>query len=157
MGQEGMTLEEYRYLKKGYSYQKEMGLDASKIGYKIGEGNMIGDVQMVTMIKENGNTPQGLLFIIPDETGKNTLICLPNNNAETRVKELHQSDQDQIISHLVKRKYQNALEQLLFFTIENVGSHSTKTKDSKNKDHIVSNAINQDTSCLLYTSPSPRD
>jgi hypothetical protein len=33
--QEGTTLEEYRYLSKGYLYQKELGLDIHKNGYSV--------------------------------------------------------------------------------------------------------------------------
>ena len=61
--QEGMTLDEYRYLTKGFAYQKEMGLDASKAGYQIIEKKSIDDVQLVILKKETISTPQGLSLI----------------------------------------------------------------------------------------------
>ena len=112
--QEGMTLDEYRYLTKGFAYQKEMGLDASKAGYQIIEKKSIDDVQLVILKKETISTPQGLLFIISAEGKKDTYICLPNNFAKARVKELFELDQEKIRDASIMSKFHQAVQHTLF-------------------------------------------
>lgn len=116
--QEGTTLEEYRYLSKGYAYQQEMGLDASKAGYSIRPTfQASNEVKVVGMFKSNQTSPQALLFVIDQKNGKSHYICLPNNAANERVNELYTLDQRNLIQTEVKQKYQMAMKEYLFASL----------------------------------------
>ncbi|MEM9824914.1 MAG: hypothetical protein AAF985_27770 [Bacteroidota bacterium] len=117
--QEGTSLEEYRYLSKGYAYQQEMGLDANKAGYTIQEAYVASNkVRIVGLYKQYQSAPQGLLFIMESQSGQAHHLCLPNNQANDRVKELFASDYRSIPQQAVKQAYELALREYLFATLE---------------------------------------
>lgn len=118
IAQEGTSLEEYRYLSKGYAYQQEMGLDANKAGYTIQTTYVASnEVKIVGMYKQFQTAPQGLLFIVDQKDSKSHYICLPNNQANERVQELFANDFRSIHQYEVKQKYELALREYLFASL----------------------------------------
>ncbi len=135
LAQEGMTLDEYRYLTKGFAYQKEMGLDASKAGYTIIEKRSIDEVRIISLTKETLTIPQGLLFIISQKGQKDNYICLPNNQADARVKELFQVDQQNITNYQVRKKFHQAVQHSLFETFVNHQKTAVPHTSLKNQEN----------------------
>lgn len=112
--EEGTTLEEYRYLSKGYVYQLEMGLDAQKEGYSIKKlYTSSNKTELVALYKNGTAQPRALLIIIDNDQVKPVYICTPNSLAEQRVSELAELDQKNI-SAKNKSKYQAAMNEFLF-------------------------------------------
>ena len=72
-------------------------------------GDASNDVKIVGMYKNNTQAPQGLLFIINEKNGKSHFICLPNNQANDRVKELYAADQKNLTRSDIRKKYQDAI------------------------------------------------
>lgn len=117
--QEGTTLEEYRYLSKGYVYQLEMGLDAQKEGYLI--KNLFessNGADLVGLYQIGNAEPRALLVVLDNGKDKPKYVCLPNGTADERVKELATTDQRNI-SVSQKSDYQNALNEFLFAALSN--------------------------------------
>jgi hypothetical protein len=114
MAQEGTTLEEYRYLSKGYIYQLEMGLDAQKEGYTVRElftASNQGD--LVGLYKNGIQTPRALLVILEPGKAKTTYVCVPNGQSDPIVKKLADADQAKL-SSVQQQQYQAALNEFLF-------------------------------------------
>ncbi len=114
LAQEGTTLEEYRYFSKGYIYQLEMGLDAQKDGYQVknlftasNNGDLVG------LYKNGQQEPRALLVILQPGTKNTAYVCVPNGNAESRVKELATAEQAKL-SMAQRQQYQAALNEFLF-------------------------------------------
>ncbi len=117
--QEGTTLEEYRYLSKGYIYQLEMGLDAQKEGYSIKKlFKTSTEAELVGLYQNGKSEPRALLIILDNEKGKANYVCLPNGKADARVKDLAKSDQKKMATDQ-KTNYQTALNEFLFEALSN--------------------------------------
>ena len=112
--EDGTTLEEYRYLSKGYVYQLEMGLDAQKEGYSVKKLYTSSNKSELVALYKNGTAqPRALLVILDTEKTKPIYICIPNGLAENNVKELAELDQKNIPVK-TKNKYQAAMNEFLF-------------------------------------------
>ncbi len=124
IAQEGTTLEEYRYLSKGYVYQLEMGLDAQKEGYQIKPlFHTSNDADLVGLYKIGDSEPRALLVIIDKGEKKASYFCMPNAFSDQRVKDLANSDQINISTDL-KNSYQSALNEFLFAALSNPSQKS---------------------------------
>ncbi|MEM8908737.1 MAG: hypothetical protein AAGD05_12895 [Bacteroidota bacterium] len=116
--QEGTSLEEYRYLTKGYAYQKEMGLDANKAGYTIRKVFESDDqVSIIGMYKENQTSPQALLLMTESTADQIYYRCLPNNQAHERVKEMYALHRKQALPASVQQHFDDALRAYLFASL----------------------------------------
>jgi hypothetical protein len=121
--QEGTTLEEFRYLSKGYVYQLEMGLDAQKEGYLVKNLYKSSDGTDLVALYQIGNAePRALLVILYGSSDKTTYLCLPNPTADSKVKELAEIDL-QSISKTIKSDYQKALHEFLFSALSSTDSN----------------------------------
>ena len=117
--QEGTSLEEYRYLSKGYVYQLEMGLDAQKEGYLVKDLYEASNGADLVGLYQIGNAePRALLVILDNGKDKATYVCLPNGDANQRVKDLAIADQRDF-SNDQKADYQAALNEFLFAALSN--------------------------------------
>lgn len=117
--EKGTTLEEYRYLSKGYVYQLEMGLDAQKEGYLVKNLFQASNgSDLIGLYKIGVAAPRALLVILNQEADKATYVCIPNGSADKRVKALVAGDQ-QNISTALKLDYQTAVNEYLFAALAN--------------------------------------
>lgn len=117
--QEGTTLDEYRYLSKGYVYQLEMGLDAKKEGYQVKNLFQASNgADLVGLYQMGSAKPRALLVIIDDEKTKVSYVCIPNASADKRVKDLAKTDLRQVSSKH-QSDYQIALNEFLFEALVN--------------------------------------
>ncbi len=143
----GTTLEEYRFLSKGYAYQKSMGLDASKEGYDVRAiGPEMKEVSFVGLYRKGVNHPQAVLLILNADAIKPEYICLPNNQADQRVMELFAIDQAAMVDPKTKALYSQALRQLTFYML---GDRQTPLASNS----IVDQAVVERK--LPGTSPTP--
>lgn len=117
--QDGTSLDEYRYLSKGYVYQLEMGLDAQKEGYFVKNiFQSTNGADLIGLFSYGNPEPRALLVILQSENEKATYVCIPNSTADKRVKDLANVEQSKI-STTLKTKYQSALNEFLFAALAN--------------------------------------
>ncbi len=113
--QEGTTLEEYRYLSKGYLYQKELGLDIQKNGYTV---KMIfttsKDAKLIGLYKEGEKETKALLVVIEEKGQAPIYVCIPNGNSEERVLSLYNLDVQRLINVESRKLYDNAIQEFLY-------------------------------------------
>lgn len=113
--QQGTTLEEYRYLTKGYAYQKEMGLDASKDGYDFRALHTAQNgIEFIAMYRVGGMAPQAILCIFDKGISPNSFLCLPNNAAAKDIVALYEKDRANTLSYEKRKALDKALSELLF-------------------------------------------
>lgn len=79
-GQEGgTTLEEYRYLTRGYAYQLDMGLDTKKEGYFVEELHYTSNaVRFVGLYDAADEELRAIGAILNPRSDQPVYICLPN-------------------------------------------------------------------------------
>lgn len=113
--QSATTLDEYRYLSKGYAYQLEMGLDPIKNGYEI-RNNYIAKngTSIIGLYHTNAKIPQGLLLVTTDASGKSYYQALPNPASADKVLALYQQDRAQQFPMAVANKMTEAKNHYLF-------------------------------------------
>lgn len=113
--QQGTTLEEYRYLTKGYAYQKGMGLDATKEGYTFSKLYTASNkVEFVGMYRDGKASPQAILCVFDKGLTDNSFLCLPNNDSAKDIMELYEQDRKGILSYERRKAFDKALVELLF-------------------------------------------
>ena len=118
--QNGTTLEEYRYLSKGYAYQLEMGLDAHKEGYTIQKlFRSQNDVQFIGLYKRSQPQLRGLLAILNVSTPQPKYLCIPNEMTEELVRNQYKYDKQQLlISSATRTQFEDALTGLLLRSLD---------------------------------------
>lgn len=115
--QEGTTLEEYRFLTKGYPYQISMGLDIEKKGYELKELVTHKDAQLIGFYKNGQSNLKAMLMIVQtNEAIDPTYICIPNKKADKRVSQLFELDKAKIKDDNTWSIYNNTMEQFAFQT-----------------------------------------
>lgn len=113
--QSGTTLDEYRYLSKGYAYQLEMGLDPAKKGYELRQNYQAANgVLIVGLYKSGSQHAQGLVFVATDQNGKSYVMAIPNPEAKANVKTLFTQDQQKSQPKAVREKFAEAKNHYLF-------------------------------------------
>jgi hypothetical protein len=122
----GTTLDEYRYLSKGYAYQKSMGLDASKEGYLLKDlAPSNTETGFIALYKNGEAQVRGILLILQKNKAHPTYLCLPNNQTDESVVQVQQTDLQLITDPALKKEHQLALQQLAFYLLENNGQNDT--------------------------------
>lgn len=115
VAQSGTTLDEYRYLSKGYAYQVEMGLDPTKNGYEIRKNYTAKDGTIIIgLYRNNTKILQGLLFVATDSNGKAYYQALPNPKSTDNVLALFRQDQAPQLPKTVLDRITAAKDQYLF-------------------------------------------
>ena len=91
--QDGTTLEEYRYLTKGFAYQIEMGLDTKKEGYTLQTlYTTKNDVEFVGLIENATQNLKGMSAILNPKMQQPTFICLPSPSTPNDILEIYYKD-----------------------------------------------------------------
>ena len=124
--QEGTTLEEYRYLSKGYLYQKELGLDISKSGYNVKPLYTTSkNAQLIGLYEDGKNDLKALLVVIEEQGQAPIYICVPKSNSDERVLSLYNIDIQRLVNVESRKMYDNAMQEFLYTALNN----SMKTQE----------------------------
>lgn len=115
LGQSGTTLEEYRYLTKGYAYQSEMGLDHSKEGYHFQQLYQNDQLAFVGMYKLNDPAPRAILAILDRHKTQAKYLCLPNATASEDILEQYRKDRNNLLASTAARQQFEEASRLLLF------------------------------------------
>ena len=116
--QEGTTLEEYRYLSKGYLYQKELGLDIHKNGYSVKTIYTTSkNSQFIGLYKDGQKATKALLVVIEEQGQAPIYVCIPNSKSEERVMSLYNLDVQRLINVETRKLYDNAIQEFLFYAL----------------------------------------
>ncbi len=111
----GTSLDEYRFLSKGYAYQIQMGIDPFKEGYDLETiASSKKEVEYIGLYEADTNIPKGILLIFKSNTNESTYICLPNNQSNKRVWELYEMDRKAIVDPNIWESYDAAMRDLAF-------------------------------------------
>ena len=137
LAQEGTTLEEYRYLSKGFLYQKELGLDIHKNGYTVKNiFTTSNNAELIGLFKDGQKNTKALLVVI-DELGQTPIyICIPNSQSEERVLSLYNLDIQRLINVETRKLYDDAIQEFLFSAINN----SSEMMESSASTEMLSSA-----------------
>ncbi|MEM1323497.1 MAG: hypothetical protein AAGG75_24745 [Bacteroidota bacterium] len=120
LSQEGTTLEEFRYLTKGYAYQLEMGLDAHKEGYEVRKlYTTASGTQFVGLYRYGQPQLRGLLAVVDAQTPKAKYICIPNQYSSEAIKaQCKQHKQSHLIGSTARQQFEASLTALLLRSLD---------------------------------------
>ena len=109
---QGTTLDEYKYLSKGFAYQKEMGLGGEKNGYNVKPLLTTSNgVQFFGLTMTNGKF-KGMVVVINQDTKNPIYLGLPSNDASVEIKKIAEEDTKEKLNLNAKEKYDKALLEL---------------------------------------------
>lgn len=118
LAQSETTMDEYKYLTKGYAYQKEMGLDGTKEGYAVKKiFTASNGVEFRSLIRGNSEV-KGVLVILNVNTKSPVYLGLPTNNSSNELKGLAASDARRTLSLIDKEKYDHAILEFAMFQLD---------------------------------------
>ncbi len=118
--QEGTTLEEYRYLSKGYLYQIELGLDVYKNGYSVRSiYTTSNNAELIGLFKDGEKDTKALLVKIVEVGKAPVYICIPNGQSEETVLSLYNLDVQQLENLETRKLYDNAIHEFLYNSLSN--------------------------------------
>lgn len=113
--QMGTSLEEYRYLTKGYPYQEELGLDHTKEGYSFQTLHKDDALAFVGMYQNNDSAPRAVLAILRPGTKQAKYLCIPNGTAEADILKMYKQDRDRLLATTQARKQFEESSRMLIF------------------------------------------
>ncbi len=135
--QEGTTLEEYRYLSKGYLYQKELGLDIYKNGYTVKNIFITSkNAKLIGLYKDGVKATKALLVVIEEQGQTPVYVCIPNKNSEERVLSLYNLDIQRLINVETRKMYDNAMQEFLYSALNNSMDMQELSIRPQNFDHL---------------------
>ncbi|MFK8007265.1 MAG: energy transducer TonB [Saprospiraceae bacterium] len=118
LAQSETTMEEYKYLTKGYAYQKEMGLDGTKEGYAIKKiFTASNGVEFRSLIRGNSEV-KGVLVILNMNAKSPVYLGLPTNNSSNELKRMAENDARRNLSLNDKEKYDHAILEFAMFQLD---------------------------------------
>jgi len=130
LAQSGTSADEYKYLTKGYAYQKEMGLDG-KAGYDVKSlFTASNGLAFSGLFQSSNNNLKAVLVVMKRAEGKPHYICLPNNNSRNAIKGMYENDLRQQLSLAEKEAFDKAL---LEFAMANASGGKTNNPISQNQ------------------------
>ncbi len=136
----GTTLEEYRYMAKGYAYQASMGLDPFKEGYEVKAlAESKNNVEILGLFKESTSQPQAILLIINSKSVEPNYICLPNNQADQRVWDLYELDRQAITDPAIWDAYDSAMRDFTFQLMGNAPTVNQRPTEYADSSPITKN------------------
>ena len=108
VAQSGTTLDEYRYLAKGYAYQLEMGLDPVKKGYEIRKNHSTNNkTNIVGLYQLSDQQLKGLLLVVKDEDERPYYWVVPNPQSDIKVRQMYEQD---LLKHQHKKIHSKMLQ-----------------------------------------------
>ncbi len=129
LAQDGTTMDEYKYLTKGFAYQKEMGLDGSKAGYSVkplfSASNGVGFQGLFS----NENQKLKGVIVVMNQRDKSVYLGLPTNDSDGELKNMAEEDVREKLNLKSKEAYDKALLEFAMFQLsgERVAVANTTT------------------------------
>ncbi len=118
LAQSETTLDEYKYLTKGYAYQKEMGLDGGKAGYDIQPlFTASNGIEFRSLLKDK-SVIKGVLVILNGKSQSPTYLGIPTNGSSRELKGLAESDARENLNLNEKEKYDSAILEFAMFQLD---------------------------------------
>lgn len=118
ISQSETTLDEYKYLTKGYAYQKEMGLDGGKEGYAIKPlFTASNGIEFRSLLKDKVEM-KGVLVILKANSKSPIYLGLPTNGSSKELKGLAESDVRENLNLNDKEKYDRAILEFAMFQLD---------------------------------------
>ena len=118
LAQSETTMDEYKYLTKGYAYQKEMGLDGTKEGYAVKKiFTASNGVEFRSLIRGNSEV-KGVLVILNMNAKSPVYLGLPTNNSSNELKKMAEKDARGNLSLNDKEKYDHAILEFAMFQLD---------------------------------------
>ncbi len=118
--QEGTTMEEYRYLSKGYLNQKELGLDIHKNGYSVKTiYTTSNNAELIGLYKDDEKDSKALLVKIANGGQAPVYICIPNNHSDEKVWSLYNLDAQRLENVETRKLYDSAMQEFLYNSLNN--------------------------------------
>jgi len=110
-------MDEYKYLTKGYAYQKEMGLDGGKSGYAIKPlykaSNGIG---FEGLFLDENQKLKGVIVVLNNQE-KPVYLGLPTNESDSELKEMADEDAKEKLNLKSKEAYDKAMLEFAMFQL----------------------------------------
>lgn len=118
LAQSETTMDEYKYLTKGYAYQKEMGLDGTKEGYAVKKiFTASNGVEFRSLIRGNSEV-KGVLVTLNINATSPVYLGLPTNNSSNELKVMAERDAREKLSLNDKEKYDHAILEFAMFQLD---------------------------------------
>ncbi len=118
LAQSETTMDEYKYLTKGYAYQKEMGLDGTKEGYAVKKiFTASNGVEFRSLIRGNSEM-KGVLVILNMNAKSPVYLGLPTNNSPAELKRMAENDARRSLNLNDKEKYDHAILEFAMFQLD---------------------------------------
>ena len=136
LAQSETTMDEYKYLTKGYAYQKEMGLDGAKEGYAVKKiFTASNGVEFRSLIKAKSEV-KGVLVILNMNAKSPVYLGLPTNNSSNDLKKMAESDARKNLSLNDKENYDHAILEFAMFQLDGGIATNYIGKTEKNLKRI---------------------
>ena len=153
LAQSETTLDEYKYLTKGYAYQKEMGLDGGKEGYEVKPLYSASNGIEFRGLLKDGTTVKGVLVIMNGNSGAPTYLCLPTNSASNELKGLAASDAREKLNLNDKVKFDKAILEFAMFQLD--GSVASSYANQTERNSGLNNVIPKEEKVEEYSTVVP--
>ena len=125
--QNGTSLEEYRYLTKGYAYQIEMGLDAQKNGYEITKlYTCKNNVKFSGLYSTDSGELKAIVAMLSPNTEQPKFICLPNAHTKPNVLAFYYKDKKALLPE-EEIQFDAAMREWQFYQLGEAPSNNVQT------------------------------
>lgn len=113
----GTSHDEYKYLSKGYAYQKDMGLNGDKAGYAVKSLYTASNGIKFDGLFTTTNQFKGVIVTINPNTEKPIYLGLPTNNATAEIKNKSEDDIQEKLNLKAKEAYDIALLEFALYQV----------------------------------------
>lgn len=135
LSQNGTTMDEYKYLTKGYAYQKEMGLDGGKSGYAVKQlFTSSNGVDFQGLFLNENQKLKGVIVILSNKE-KPVYLGLPTNDSDSELKGMADDEVKEKLNLKSKEAYDKALLEFAMFQLSGervaIANNTTVQKNMK--------------------------
>jgi len=117
LSQSGTTMDEYKFLTKGYAYQKDMGLDGGKSGYEVKQLFMASNGVDFQGLFSNENQKLKGVIVTMTKGKKPVYLGLPTNDSDAELKSMAEEDVREKLNLKSKELYDKALLEFAMFQL----------------------------------------
>jgi len=123
----GTNHDEYKYLNKGYAYQKEMGLDGTKQNYSLEDIFLASNGVNFKALYNRESSLVGMIVEINLGSKNPIFIGLPTNDSSEEIHQMAEADQREKLNLNAKEKFDKAMQE---FAMAQVGGGIKKNQMS---------------------------
>ncbi|MEM6967494.1 MAG: hypothetical protein AAF573_22210 [Bacteroidota bacterium] len=141
----GTTHDEYKYLSKGYAYQKQMGLDGDKAGYTVKSLFTASNGVIFEGLYANDNFRGAIVTIYPNSESP-IFLGLPTNETTTDLQQLADQDIKEKLTIAAKDAYDKALLEFVIAQMGggvNINNYVGQTEQNTSKRVVPENSIQE--------------